>query len=140
MHDSRGHHAARHCKARRLPPYAATTGSGRPRVTPHDDSTGDGATGGLSVLPRVGAVTGNHQRPGTPQHGAVSQLPSTAPAATHAGSHSDRGRGWLKGAMLALAVLAVAAAVVSWDAQYVLVRSARHNPAVAALEAGIPDI
>lgn len=42
--------------------------------------------------------------------------------------------------MLSLADLAVAAAVVSWDAQYVLVRSVKHNPAVAALEAGIPDI
>ena len=49
-------------------------------------------------------------------------------------------QGWLRGAMLALAVLAVAAAAVSWDAQYVLVRSVKHNPAVAALEAGIPDI
>jgi len=42
--------------------------------------------------------------------------------------------------MLALAVLAAGAAVVSWDAQYVLVRAVKHNPAVAALEAGIPDI
>ena len=42
--------------------------------------------------------------------------------------------------MLALAVLAVAAATVSWDAQYVLVRSVKHNPAVASLEAGIPDV
>src|SRR5262249_48825518 len=42
--------------------------------------------------------------------------------------------------MLALAVLAIAAAVVPWDAQYVLVRAVKHNPAVAALEAGIPDI
>ena len=42
--------------------------------------------------------------------------------------------------MLALGVLAAAAAVVSWDAQYVLVRAARHNPAVASLEAGIPDV
>jgi hypothetical protein len=52
----------------------------------------------------------------------------------------DRALGWLRGAMLALAVLAMAAAVVSWDAQYVLVRSVKHNPTVAALEAGIPDI
>lgn len=52
----------------------------------------------------------------------------------------DRALGWLRGAMLALAVLAIATAVVSWDAQYVLVRSVKHNPAVAALEAGIPDI
>jgi hypothetical protein len=52
----------------------------------------------------------------------------------------DRALGWLRGAMLALAVLAIAAAVVSWDAQYVLVRSVKHNPTVASLEAGIPDI
>jgi hypothetical protein len=41
--------------------------------------------------------------------------------------------------MAALALLAAAAAVVSWDAQYVMVRQARHVPAIAALEAGIPD-
>ena len=34
---------------------------------------------------------------------------------------------------------AAAAAVVSWDAQYVMVRQARPVPAIAALEAGIPD-
>jgi hypothetical protein len=48
------------------------------------------------------------------------------------------GRAWLRGAMAALAVLAAAAAVVSWDAQYVMVYSARPKPAIAALEAGIP--
>jgi hypothetical protein len=51
----------------------------------------------------------------------------------------SRGRAWLAGAMSALAVLAAAAAVVSWDAQYVLVARARHAPVIAALEAGIPD-
>ncbi len=51
----------------------------------------------------------------------------------------SRGRAWLAGAMSALAVLAAAAAVVSWDAQYVLVARARHAPLIAALEAGIPD-
>ncbi len=54
-------------------------------------------------------------------------------------SAADSGRAWLRNAMAALAVLAAAAAVVSWDAQYVLVRQARHVPAIAALEAGIPD-
>jgi hypothetical protein len=49
------------------------------------------------------------------------------------------GRAWLRNAMAALAVLAAAAAVVSWDAQYVMVYRARHVPAIAALEAGIPD-
>jgi hypothetical protein len=41
--------------------------------------------------------------------------------------------------MAALAVLATAAAIVSWDAQYVMVRQVKHVPAIAALEAGIPD-
>src|SRR5260370_17899599 len=50
-----------------------------------------------------------------------------------------RGRACLAGAMSALAVLAAAAAVVSWAAQYVLVARARHAPIIAALEAGIPD-
>ena len=41
--------------------------------------------------------------------------------------------------MAALAVLAAAAAVVSWDAQYLMVRQVKHVPAISALEAGIPD-
>ena len=53
---------------------------------------------------------------------------------------SDRAHAWLRGAMTALAVLAVAAAAVSWDAQYVLVRAVKHTEAIAALEAGIPDV
>jgi hypothetical protein len=51
----------------------------------------------------------------------------------------DTGRAWLRNAMAALAVLAIAAAVVSWDAQYVMVHQVKHTPAIAALEAGIPD-
>ena len=47
---------------------------------------------------------------------------------------------WLRNAMAALAVLAAAAAVVSWDAQYVMVRQVKHIPVIAALEAGIPDV
>jgi hypothetical protein len=41
--------------------------------------------------------------------------------------------------MTALAVLAAAAAVVSWDAQYVMVHEVKDSPVIAALEAGIPD-
>lgn len=52
----------------------------------------------------------------------------------------DSGRAWLRNAMIALAVLAAAAAAVSWDAQYVMVGHVKHNPVVAALEAGIPDV
>ena len=54
--------------------------------------------------------------------------------------NSDRAHGWLRGAMTALAILAVAAAAVSWDSQYVLVRAVKHDTIVAALEAGIPDV
>ena len=56
---------------------------------------------------------------------------------------SDPGRlaaRWLGAAAAVLAVLAAAAAVVSWDAQYTMVRAARHVSVVAALEAGIPDV
>jgi hypothetical protein len=42
--------------------------------------------------------------------------------------------------MFSLAVLAAAAAAVSWDAQYVMVRQVKHIPAIAALEAAIPDV
>jgi hypothetical protein len=56
------------------------------------------------------------------------------------GRHArDRAQAWLRSAMAALAVLAAAAAAVSWDAQYVLVRAVKHDTAIAALEAGIPD-
>jgi hypothetical protein len=50
------------------------------------------------------------------------------------------GRAWLRNAMAALAVLAAAAAVVSWDAQYVMVSRVKHVPVIAALEAGVPDV
>jgi hypothetical protein len=53
---------------------------------------------------------------------------------------SDRAQAWLRSAMAALAVLAAAAAAVSWDAQYVLVSNVKHTPAIATLEAGIPDV
>jgi hypothetical protein len=53
---------------------------------------------------------------------------------------SDRAQTWLRGAMLALAVLAVAAVAVSWDAQYILVRAVKDNTVIAALEAGIPNV
>src|SRR6266496_194220 len=57
------------------------------------------------------------------------------------GRHArDRTHAWLRSAMAALAVLAAAAAAVSWNAQYVLVRAVKQNTPVAALEAGIPDV
>jgi len=55
-------------------------------------------------------------------------------------SWKDRPARWLTAAMLALAVLAAAAAVVSFSAQYRMVHAAKGTGAVAALEAGIPDV
>jgi hypothetical protein len=46
---------------------------------------------------------------------------------------------WLAGAAGVLALLAAAAAAVSWQAQYMMVRAVKHAVVVAALEAGIPD-
>jgi len=72
---------------------------------------------------------------GTGQHGAGK------PGMTRAGSApGDRARAWLASAIAALAVLAAAAAAVSWDAQYTLVEAIKKVPAIAALEAGIPDM
>ena len=75
-------------------------------------------------------------RPRHAGHGAVKVI--TLKAASR--RNSDRAHGWLRGAMTALAVLAVAAAAVSWDAQYVLVQAVKHAKVIAALEAGIPDV
>ena len=46
---------------------------------------------------------------------------------------------WLRNAAAGLCVLAAAAAAVSFTAQYRMAETARHLPAIAALEAAIPD-
>jgi hypothetical protein len=46
---------------------------------------------------------------------------------------------WLRNAAAGLGVLAAAAAAVSFTAQYRMADAARHLPAIAALEAAIPD-
>jgi hypothetical protein len=51
----------------------------------------------------------------------------------------DRSGPWLRNAAAGLCVLAAAAAAVSFTAQYRMAETARHEPAVAALEAAIPD-
>lgn len=51
----------------------------------------------------------------------------------------DRAGTWLRNAMIALALLAGIAAVVSYSAQFWLVYSFKHSTAIAALQAGIPD-
>ena len=51
----------------------------------------------------------------------------------------DRSGLWLRNAAAGLCVLAAAAAAVSFTAQYRMVDATRHLPAIAALEASIPD-
>jgi hypothetical protein len=55
------------------------------------------------------------------------------------GPPGDRSGLWLRNAAAGLCVLAAAAAVVSFTAQYRMVDATRHLPVVAALEAVIPD-
>jgi hypothetical protein len=57
------------------------------------------------------------------------------------GESKDRAGTWLRVAMVALGILAAAAAVVSYAAQYQLVRAVKTDAArvIAALQAGIPD-
>ena len=67
----------------------------------------------------------------------ASRTASTQPG--WAGPGKDRSGLWLRNAAAGLCVLAAAAAVVSFTAQYRMVDAARHLPVVAALEAAIPD-
>ena len=55
------------------------------------------------------------------------------------GPPDDRSGLWLRNAAAGLGVLAAAAAVVSFTAQYRMADAARHLPVIAALEAAIPD-
>jgi hypothetical protein len=52
---------------------------------------------------------------------------------------ADRARRWLRAATIALGLLAAAAAVVSWAAQYRLVYAYKHHAGIAAVQASIPD-
>ncbi len=52
----------------------------------------------------------------------------------------DRPARWLTASMVSLGILAAAAAVVSYSAQYQMVLAAKAVAPVAALEAGIPDV
>ena len=55
------------------------------------------------------------------------------------GPGQDRSAVWLRNAAAGLGVLAAAAAAVSFTAQYRMADATRHLPAIAALEAAIPD-
>ena len=57
----------------------------------------------------------------------------------HLGGPADRSAAWLRTATIGLGVLAAAAAVVSFTAQYRMIFAARRLALIAALEAAIPD-
>ena len=81
--------------------------------------------GTLALAPVVPLTLTAHTRgTGTP--------PSYRPA-------PDRSGLWLRNAAAGLCVLAAAAAAVSFTAQYRMAETARKLPAIAALEAAIPD-
>jgi hypothetical protein len=103
-----------------------------PLATLPDAGTGHEITGPLSVpSPRLApfhlislalvSPPGQGNQPGPP------------------GRSKDRSGQWLRNAAAGLGILAAAAATVSFTAQYRMVDATRHLPAIAALEAAIPD-
>ncbi len=102
----------------------------------------------LVTLPDAGTgqdVTGRLPAPGLrlalsrPAVLALVSLPGLGSQPAPPGRPRDRSGLWLRNAAAGLGVLAAAAAAVSFTAQYRLAESARHLPAIAALEAAIPD-
>lgn len=105
-------------------------------ITARVESTGDNH---LMMTPKelreVAAL--RDQLPALANGAASNAGVSVASQRQPAGDHPGR---WLAVSMSALAVLAVAAAVVSYSAQYRMVYAAKGVVPVAALEAGIPDV
>jgi hypothetical protein len=91
--------------------------------------------GGGPVMPRVPLVLTGPAGPSSPQGPGTGKVSGTG----WAGPGQDRSGRWLRNAAAGLCVLAVAAAAVSFTAQYRMAETARHLPAIAALEAAIPD-
>jgi hypothetical protein len=79
--------------------------------------------------------------PAVAPHGGAAPQPDVTKtiAAGPRGRGPGEGGWWLRGAAGVLALLAAAAAAVSWQAQYVMVLAVKHAPVVAAIEAAIPD-
>ena len=105
----------------------------------------------MTVLVPLAALSGAGRSPditgGLWAHGSHLALSSpTGPVlAGQSGHGSPSGRPkdnsglWLRNAAVGLCVLAAAAVVVSFTAQYQMVVGTRHLPVIAALEAAIPD-
>src|SRR5690348_14999574 len=91
--------------------------------------------GDRPVMPRVLLVLAGPAGPSVPHGPGVGKVSG----AGWNDSGQDRSGLWLRNAAAGLCVLAAAAAAVSFTAQYRMVDATRHLPAVAALEAAIPD-
>jgi hypothetical protein len=104
-------------------PRAALAAAGAGRPGPHR-TTGAFALAPVVPLALTGPSLATTRGTGTP--------PAFRPA-------PDRSGLWLRNAAAGLCVLAAAAAAVSFTAQYRMADTARHLPAIAALEAAIPD-
>src|SRR5262245_27844430 len=103
-----------------------TPKSAHPRTSRHPAGMSALTTGGaVALAPVVPLALAAHTR-------GTSTPPNYRPA-------PDRSGLWLRNAAAGLCVLAAAAATVSFTAQYRMAETARHLPAIAALEAAIPD-
>ncbi len=96
------------------------------------------------MMPGFDAFWGSPFRPGREVGNGAARQPFpqiVVPALTGGdkGGDKDRASVWLRNAMIALAVLAAAAAAVSYQAQYQLVAALKHDQWAAAIQAAIPD-
>ena len=91
--------------------------------------------GGGPVMPSVLLMLTGPAGLSAPQGPGTGKVPG----AGWPGPGQDRSGLWLRNAAAGLCVLAGTAAAVSFTAQYRMAETARHLPAIAALEALIPD-
>ena len=82
-----------------------------------------------------GIPADQYREPGRPSGPRVLNLRLTG-----RGGEKDRAARWLRNAMLALGALAIAAAAVSYAAQFAMVEAYKNGRIVAGLEAAIPDV
>jgi len=93
--------------------------------------------GGHSAVPCIPLALTGPAGPSVPRVRGTGTVSGAGPG--WAGRGQDRSGRWLRNAAAGLWLLAAAAAAVSFTAQYRMAEAARDLPAIAALEAAIPD-